>query len=230
MKNINILIVEDDADINNLLCGIMQKNGYHTRCAYSGSEAEVYLNMYEYHLVLLDLMLPGITGEDLIKRIRKVKLMPIIVISAKDSPDSKIDVLRLGADDFISKPFDVNEVVARIEAQLRRYVVFSNANIAQNEIVYKDLRMDFENHRVFVQETEIMLTSKEFSILELLLRYPNKVFTKANLFENVWNDRFMGDDNTVNVHISNIRSKIAVLDPDTEYIQTVWGIGFKMHE
>ncbi len=230
MKNINILIVEDDADINNLLCGIIQKNGYHTRCAYSGSEAEVYLNMYEYHLVLLDLMLPGITGEDLIKRIRKVKLMPIIVISAKDSPDSKIDVLRLGADDFISKPFDVNEVVARIEAQLRRYVVFSNANIAQNEIVYKDLRMDFENHRVFVQETEIMLTSKEFSILELLLRYPNKVFTKANLFENVWNDRFMGDDNTVNVHISNIRSKIAIIDPDTEYIQTVWGIGFKMHE
>lgn len=230
MKNINILIVEDDADINNLLCGIMQKNGYQTRCAYSGSEAELYLKMYEYHLVLLDLMLPGITGEDLIKRIRKVKLMPIIVISAKDSPDSKIDVLRLGADDFISKPFDVNEVAARVEAQLRRYVVFSNANIAQNEIVYKGLRMDFENHRIFVKETEVMLTSKEFSILELLLRYPNKVFTKANLFENVWNDRFIGDDNTVNVHISNIRSKVAVIDPDTEYIQTVWGIGFKMHE
>jgi DNA-binding response OmpR family regulator len=230
MKNINVLIVEDDIDINNLLSSIMQRNGYHTRSAFSGSEARMYLEMYDYQMVLLDLMIPAVTGEELIEKIRQVKIMPIIVISAKNTSETKVDVLRLGADDFISKPFDVEEVLARVESQLRRYMVFSNININQKEIVNKGIRMDFENHRIFVNGTEIIRTSKEFSILELFLRYPNKVFTKANLFENIWNDRFMGDDNTINVHISNIRSKIAAVSPDTEYIQTVWGIGFKMQE
>lgn len=228
--SISILVVEDDFDINSLLYGIMQKNGYQARSAFSGSEAELYLEKYDYQLVLLDLMLPGVTGEELIGKIRKVKNMPIIVISAKNAMDTKIDVLRLGADDFISKPFDIEEVLARVESQLRRYLVFSNVSRTRNEIVYKEIRMDLENLRIFVAGTEIVLTSKEFAILELFLRYPNKVFTKANLFETVWNDRFLGDDNTINVHISNIRSKIAAVNPNTEYIQTVWGIGFKMHE
>lgn len=230
MNNINILIVEDDVEINDLLCGIMQRKGYHTRAAFSGSEAKMYLSMYEYQLILLDLMLPAISGETLIEIIRKEKVMPIIVISAKDSSETKIDVLRMGADDFICKPFDVEEVLARAEAQLRRYTVFSHDNNASREIVYKGIRMDFENHRIFVNETEILLTVKEFNILELLIRYPNKVFTKANIFENVWNDQFLGDDNTVNVHISNLRTKLASIDPHTDYIQTVWGIGFKLHE
>lgn len=230
MKNINVLIVEDDVDINNLLSSIMQRNGYHTRSAFSGSEARMYLEMYDYQMVLLDLMIPAVTGEELIETIRQVKIMPIIVISAKNTSETKVDVLKLGADDFISKPFDVDEVLARVESQLRRYMVFSNININQKELLNKDIRMDFENHRIFVNETEIILTSKEFSILELFLRYPNKVFTKSNLFENIWNDRFIGDDNTINVHISNIRSKIAAVSPDKEYIQTVWGIGFKMQE
>jgi DNA-binding response OmpR family regulator len=230
MKNINVLIVEDDVDINNLLSSIMQRNGYNTRSAFSGSEARMYLEMYDYQMVLLDLMIPAVTGEELIEKIRQVKIMPIIVISAKNTSETKIDVLKLGADDFISKPFDVDEVLARVESQLRRYMIFSNIKINQKELVNKDIRMDFENHRIFVNGTEIILTSKEFSILELFLRYPNKVFTKANLFENIWNDRFMGDDNTINVHISNIRSKIAAVSPDKEYIQTVWGIGFKMQE
>jgi DNA-binding response OmpR family regulator len=230
MRNINVLIVEDDVDINNLLSSIMQRNGYNTRSAFSGSEARMYLEMYDYQMVLLDLMIPAVTGEELIEKIRQVKIMPIIVISAKNTSETKIDVLKLGADDFISKPFDVDEVLARVESQLRRYMIFSNIKINQKELVNKDIRMDFENHRIFVNGTEIILTSKEFSILELFLRYPNKVFTKANLFENIWNDRFMGDDNTINVHISNIRSKIAAVSPDKEYIQTVWGIGFKMQE
>lgn len=228
--SISILVVEDDFDINSLLYGIMQKNGYQARSAFSGSEAELCLEKYDYQLVLLDLMLPGVTGEELIDKIRKVKNMPIIVISAKNAMDTKIDVLRLGADDFISKPFDIEEVLARVESQLRRYLVFSNVSMTRNEIVYKEICMDLENLRIFVAGTEIILTSKEFAILELFLRYPNKVFTKANLFETVWNDRFLGDDNTINVHISNIRSKIAAVNPNTEYIQTVWGIGFKMHE
>ena len=230
ISNINILIVEDDEYINKLLCGIMLKSGYNTRSAFSGSEAEMYLKMYDYQLVMLDLMIPAISGEQLITLIRKDKTMPIIVISAKDEPGTKIDVLRLGADDFVSKPFDVEEVTVRVEAQLRRYMVFSRGNAGANTVTYKGITMDIENHRTFINGMEMTLTAKEFSILELLISYPNKVFTKANLFEHVWNDTFLGDDNTVNVHISNIRSKIATADPDTEYICTVWGIGFKMHE
>lgn len=228
--DISILLVEDDGDINNLLYKILSREGYNIRQAYSGSEAKMCLELYDFQLVLLDLMLPGVTGEELISQLRKVKTMPIIVISAKPGQDIKIEVLRLGADDFISKPFDVNEVLARVEAQLRRYMVFSNKEKNEDILKHKDLVLDREKIEVTVKGEEIILTAREFAILELLMEYPNKVFTKANIFEHVWNDEFLGDDNTVNVHISNLRSKLAKADLDTEYIRTVWGIGFKMNE
>ena len=142
--------------------------------------------------------------------------------------DAKIEALRLGADDFISKPFDVNEVLARVEAQLRRYMVFSNTKEKQKILKYKDLVLNPETIEVRVKEKPIALTAREFAILELMMSHPNKVFTKANLFEHVWNEEFLGDDNTVNVHISNLRSKLAKVSPDTEYIKTIWGIGFKI--
>jgi DNA-binding response OmpR family regulator len=229
-ENINILIVEDDVDINNLLNKILSKQGYSVRSAYSGSEAKMCLEQYKFHLVLLDLMLPGVTGEELIAEIRKNNIMPVIVVSAKTGQDTKIDVLRLGADDFVAKPFDVNEVLARVEAQLRRYMVFSSEAGKSNILKHKDLTLNPETVEVQVKDTPIYLTAREFAILELFMSYPNKVFTKANLFEKVWNEEFLGDDNTVNVHVSNLRSKIAKEDPDTEYIHTVWGIGFKMSD
>lgn len=228
-KNNNILVVEDDWDINGLLCKILSQHGYNVRSAYSGSEAKMCIEQFDYDLILLDLMLPGISGEELISDIRKEKLMPIIVISAKTSSQDKISVLKMGADDFISKPFDINEVLARVEAQLRRYIEFSG-NISSNKLSYKNLVLDTDSKQVFVNEKEINLTVREFNILELLLKNQNKVFTRANLFESVWNDQFMGDDNTVNVHISNLRAKISKADKDNEYIQTVWGIGFKLKE
>lgn len=227
-ENINILIAEDDVDINNLLNKILNKEGYNVRCTYSGSEAEMCIEKYDFQLILLDLMLPGITGEELIAKIRKIKTMPIIVISAKIGQDIKIDMLKLGADDFMSKPFDVNEVLARVEAQLRRYMIFSKAAGNQNILKYKNLILNKETLKVEVKGKNIYLTAKEFSILEMLLSYPSKVFTKSNLFETVWGGNYMDDDNTINVHISKIRSKIAEVDPDAEYIHTVWGIGFKM--
>ncbi|WP_035293389.1 response regulator transcription factor [Clostridium sp. KNHs214] len=228
--DISILVVEDDVDINNLLCKILTKEGYKVTGAYSGSEGRMCLERYDFQLVLLDLMLPGVSGEELISYIRRVKTMPIIVISAKLQQDTKIEVLKLGADDFVSKPFDINEVVARVEAQLRRYMIFSNNIEKKNIVAYKDLILDKEKIKVTLKGKAISLTSREFSILELLMTYPNKVFTKANLFQHVWNDEFIGDDNTVNVHISNIRSKIYKIDKNTEYIHTVWGIGFKMSD
>lgn len=154
--------------------------------------------------------------------------MPIIVISAKIGQDTKIKALKLGADDFVSKPFDVNEVLARVEAQLRRYMVFSNKNKKGNILRYKNLTLNTDTLEVKVKGQSIYLTATEFAILQLLMTYPNKVFTKANLFEHIWNDKFLGDDNTINVHISNLRSKISKIDPHTDYIHTVWGIGFKI--
>ena len=173
-------------------------------------------------------MLPGICGEELLREIRKNHVMPIIVASAKTSTEDKISVLRMGADDFISKPFDINEVLARVEAQLRRYTKFSSQNSINNKFTHKNLELDIDSRQVHVNGEEVSLTVREFDILELLITNPNKVFTRANLFESVWKDDFMGDDNTVNVHISNLRSKLSKVDKDNEYIQTVWGIGFKL--
>lgn len=228
-SKINILVVEDDWDINGLLCKILEKEEYSVRAAYSGTEAKMCIEQYDYDLILLDLMLPGVSGEELIREIRKIKVMPIIVISAKTELDNKIEVLKLGADDYICKPFDINEVLARVEAQLRRYINFSISH-KSNRLTHKNIVLDTESREAFIKDKEVALTLREFSILELLMSNPHKVFTRANLFESVWGDDFMGDDNTVNVHVSNLRSKISSVDKDEEYIQTVWGIGFKLKE
>lgn len=228
--NNRVLIIEDDQDINDLLSEILLREGYEVTKAYSGSEGKLCINNNEYDLILLDLMLPGMTGESLIKEIRKTKVMPIIVISAKTIKEDRINVLRLGADDFISKPFDIEEVIARVEAQLRRYTKFSTYVSYNNDIKFKNLSLNKESHQVYVNNELINLTLREYNILELLLTNPKKVFTRGNIFESVWKSEFLGDDNTVNVHVSNLRSKLHNVDKDTEYIQTVWGIGFKLKE
>lgn len=230
MNSANILVVEDDVDINTLLCKMLINQGYNVRGAYSGTEAKMCIEQYDFKLILLDLMLPGISGEKLISHIRKLKTMPIIVISAKPGQDIKLEVLKIGADDFISKPFDIKEVMARVDAQIRRYTIFSKTQEKENILKHKNLILNREKVEATINGEKISLTGREFTILELLMSHPNKVFTKANLFENVWHDEFLGDDNTVNVHISNLRSKLAKSDPNTEYIHTVWGIGFKMSE
>lgn len=224
----NILVIEYDESINNLIYKILIKQGYNVRQAFSGTEGKMLLNMYNFQLVLLDLMLPGMTGEEIIGNIRETKNMPIIVISAKTALDDKVNVLKMGADDFVSKPFDIKEILARVEAQLRRYTKFSIGENSKKVLKYKELVLDKEQIEVRVKNERITLTGKEFSILELLMSNPKKVFTRENLFEHVWNDDFFGDDNTVNVHVSNLRSKISSIDKDNEYIKTVWGIGFKL--
>lgn len=229
-QDIKILVVEDDVDINGLLCELLKRKGYSVRGAFSGTEAKLCLEYENYHMVLLDLMLPGMTGEALISELRQDKTLPIIVISAKLGQETKIEVLKLGADDFVSKPFDTEEVLARVEAQLRRYMIFSKPEGNIKVLKYKELLLDTDAIKVTFKGVEVVLTAREYSILELFMSYPKKVFTRANLFEHVWNDEFLGDDNTVNVHISNLRAKLAKIDPDTDYIQTVWGIGFKMHD
>ena len=228
METSHILVVEDDQDINRLLCRILTDGGYDVRPAFSGSEAVLWAEQYDYDLVLLDLMLPGITGEEFIARMRKKRTMPIIVLSAKAGLEDRVNVLRLGADDFIPKPFDNDEVLARVEAQLRRYKQFSAPGGGQ-VLRCGDLELDREAIRVTAGGREVALTAREFEILSLLMSHPRKVFTREQLYESAWGGEYMGDDNTVNVHISNLRAKLAKAS-DREYIKTVWGIGFKMNE
>lgn len=229
MATYHILVVEDDPDINRLLCRILTDGGYDVRPAFSGSEAVLWAEQYEYDLVLLDLMLPGLTGEEFIAQMRRKKTMPILVLSAKAGLEDRVNVLRLGADDFISKPFDNAEVLARVEAQLRRYRQFSAPAEAGEVLRLGDLVLDREAVRVTAGGKDVALTAREFEILALLLSHPKKVYTREQLYENVWGGEYMGDDNTVNVHISNLRAKLAKASP-TEYIKTVWGIGFKMSD
>ncbi|WP_024614822.1 response regulator transcription factor [Clostridium sp. Ade.TY] len=224
-----ILVIEDDQDINGLIYSILTKEGYNVTQAFSGSEGRMCVELYEYDAVLIDLMLPGMSGEEIIKKIREEKFMPIIVISAKTSQTDKVNALKIGADDFISKPFNIEELLARLEAQLRRYKKFPQEKSEEESIlVYKEIQLDKEKLEVKVKGEVVPLTAKELSILKLLIENPKRVFTKANLFESVWNEEFLGDDNTINVHISNIRSKINKIDKDNEYIKTIWGIGFKL--
>lgn len=229
METYHILVVEDDPDINRLLCRILTDGGYDVRPAFSGSEAVLWAEQYEYDLVLLDLMLPGLTGEEFIAQMRRKKTMPILVLSAKAGLEDRVNVLRLGADDFISKPFDNAEVLARVEAQLRRYRQFSAPAEAGEVLRLGDLVLDREAVRVTAGGKDVALTAREFEILALLMSHPKKVYTREQLYENVWGGEYMGDDNTVNVHISNLRSKLGKVS-DREYIKTVWGIGFKMNE
>ena len=226
MDNIHILVVEDDTDINRLLCTILEGAGYSCRAAFSGSEAMLWAEKYDYDLVLLDLMLPGLTGEEFIACIRAGKTMPIIVLSAKVAVEDRVNALGLGADDYITKPFDNREVLARVEAQLRRSRSFSPA-AGGGELVYGPLRLSREDHTASVNGEEVSLTTREFAILALLMEHPKRAFSRAQIYESVWGEEFMGDDNTVNVHVSNLRAKLSKAAPG-EYIKTVWGIGFKL--
>jgi len=231
VKKGSILIVEDENDVNRLLATILSE--YETKSAFSGTEAAMWLAQKRFDLVLLDLMLPGMTGEEVIADMRRQGIKtPVIVISAKQDVADRVNVLRLGADDFIMKPFEIDEVIARVEAVLRRCVLKEAQDDKKSGesrvLTFKNLTLNHDTRQVVVNDTEVTLTVKEFDILELLLRYPKKVFTRENLFTAIWGEDYFGEDNTVNVHISNLRQKLSKADKNTEYIKTVWGIGFKM--
>ncbi|WP_411843866.1 response regulator transcription factor [Salinicoccus sp. HZC-1] len=222
----NILIVEDDNDINRLLCDIIRQSNHAPQSAYSGTEAVLYIEQRDWDLILLDLMLPGLTGEEILEKVAESSATPVIIISAKDGRQTKIDSLRSGADDFITKPFDVEEVAARIESVLRRYQRITARD--SKVITHKDITVNTDFRTVEVRGRKLTLTAREYTILVLLMSQPGKVFSKANIFESVWNEPFHGDDNTVNVHMSNLRTKLSEADPDETYIDTVWGMGYRM--
>lgn len=223
-----ILIVEDDSDINNLIKTILVKNNYNVEQAFSGTEGKLRLEMQAFDLVILDLMMPGMTGEELVGLIRNELHMgiPVLILSAKNSLNDKVQLLINGADDYLTKPFEPEELLARVIALLRRNRMQS-AEESQN-YQYRNLVLNPLSREVHIKNQLIDLTPYEYEILLLLIQSPDKVFSRDTLYEKVWRNGYYGEDNTVNVHVSNLRKKIAAYDPDEEYIKTVWGIGFKM--
>lgn len=221
-----ILIVEDDTNINNLLKEALTKEGYACEQAFSGTEAGMLLRMNSYALVLLDLMLPGIPGEEVLAGIRAKGNLPVIVLTAKDGLDEKISLLTGGADDYITKPFEIKEVVARIQVQMRH----ASCQEPDRDILsYRELTLNRDTFEVSIAGQALpRITKQEFAILELLLKHPRQVFSKEDIFEYAWEEVYMGETKTLDVHISNIRKKIKAVTPE-EYIDTVWGIGYRLH-
>lgn len=226
-----VLIVEDDNEIGDLLDKYLSNNGYKTDRAMNGLEAINKIEKEDYSLVLLDIMLPFKSGDQVLQKVRESKDVPVIIISAKDMVQTKIDVMRMGADDYITKPFDLDEVLVRVEAVLRRSAGSFGAGqgaAKDKKLVHKNLEMDTTAARVMVNGQEITLTSKEYAILELLLKNPDKMFSKSNIYESIWEDSYIYDDNTLMVHISNLRNKLKDVDPEEEYIETIWGMGYRL--
>ena len=216
------MIIEDDVTINGLLRSIMEQSGYTADSACNGTDGLAMSLHEEYDLILLDLMLPGKSGEEIIKELRKACATPIIILSAKSETHDRIELLRLGADDYITKPFDIDEVLLRIQAVLRR-----TAHQDSNEIVFHELIIKPDSKRVFVNDAELACTATEYAILELLVKNPARIFSKRSLYEIVVGEDYLQEDNTMNVHISNLRRKIAK-HTDQKYIETVYGMGYRL--
>ena len=222
-----IAIIDDDIHIGDMLREVLVQEGYSVLRAYSGTEALYLLSQNKPDLVLLDLMLPGITGEAVLEEIRKKGNLPVIVLTAKDSLDEKVEVLTSGADDYITKPFEIREVLARVQVQLRHKE--EKEAEEQHTLSFKDMVLNRNTFQVEIAGKILpKITKQEFAILELLLRNPKQVFSKEDIFEYAWDEPYIGETKTLDVHISNIRKKIKQVTSE-EYIETVWGIGYRLH-
>lgn len=219
----SILIIEDDAEINDMLRILLRQNGYQTISAYSGTEG-LLVHSKDVSLILLDLMLPGRSGEDIIRELKEKHNVPVIVTSAIHDVGKKVDLFSLGADDYVTKPFHNEELLARIGARLRM-----NTDVDTSDpLTYKDIVLNMTDYSVICNGRLLELSRHEFALLQLLMERPERTCTKSLIYDTIWNDENSADDNTLNVHISKLRKKLKSANPDTEYIETVWGIGYRL--
>lgn len=233
MNKHKILLVEDDMEISEMLRNYLSTENYELVCAADGEEACSVFDKSAFSLVLLDLMIPKISGMEVMQHIRANSVVPIIIVSAKDTETDKALGLGLGADDYITKPFSVVEVLARIKANIRRTEQYSNLSgvpVAPETLSIGDLTLNLTDYTAIKAGKKIELTAKEFEILKLLMQNPKRVYTKEQLYFLVWKDNYCGDENAVNVHISRLRNKIEDDSRNPRYILTVWGIGYKLGE
>lgn len=218
-----ILIIEDDPDINRMLQLLLRQNGYGTVSAYSGTEG-LLVHGKNISLVLLDLMLPGRSGEEIIRELKQRHGVPIIVMSAIHDVNKKVGLFALGADDYVTKPFHNEELLARIAARLR-----TGADAPENErLVYKELVLDKTEFTATCGGAPLELSRHEFLLLALLMENAGRTCTKSRIYDSVWDDENSADDNTLNVHISKLRKKLKECRPDADYIETVWGVGYRL--
>jgi DNA-binding response OmpR family regulator len=229
---INILVIEDDREINQLISKYLSKEGYQVISVFDGREALIKLSSEMFQLVILDLMLPYVDGYEVLRKIRGNSKIPVLILTSKCEETEKIIGLGLGADDYMTKPFSIGELTARVKAQIRRYLFFSIGEGGRENQVLKHLgiEMNLDNHMVKIDDEAVMLTAKEFEILKLFMSNPQKVFTKTQVFNSVWGEEYMNDENTVMVHIRRLREKVEKDPSNPRYIQTVWGIGYKLTE
>lgn len=224
-----ILLVEDDTEISDMLRNFLISENFEVTAAFDGESACGEFFADEYSLVLLDLMIPKKSGMEVMRSIREKSTVPIIILSAKDTDSDKTLGLGLGADDYITKPFSVTEVLARIKANIRRTTQYVAGNAREETVLKRGaLSLDINDYSVLKKGERKELTAKEFEILKLLMQNPKKVYTKEQIYSHVWNDAYFGDENAVNVHISRLRNKIEDNPRDPRIVVTVWGIGYRL--
>ncbi|MDO7906272.1 response regulator transcription factor [Paenibacillus sp. JX-17] len=230
----NLLIIEDDPEISCMVAEYLAAEGYHSTVVHDGEQALPQFLSASYDLVLLDLMLPKLNGMEVLRRIREHSRVPILILSAKGNEVDKALGLRFGADDYIAKPFSLIELAARVQASIRRatqYAVPEPSSLDEPSLLcYAELRMDPDNFKVWKGEQEVKLTAKEFQILKLFIQHPTRVYTKAMLYQQVWNEEYYGDENVINVHMRRLREKIEEDPSHPRYIRTLWGIGYRLGE
>ena len=229
-----ILVAEDDKNTRRLMEAVLKEHGYHPILACDGLEALKLLDTHHVDLVILDIMMPGMDGMEMCRKIRETNNIPIIMLSAKSADLDKILGLGTGADDYVTKPFNPLELTARVKSQLRRYTQLnpnSNAHAAaKNEIAIRGLVINKDNHKVIVYDEEVKLTPIEFDILYLLASNPGRVFSTDEIFEKVWNEKVYEANNTVMVHIRRLRGKMKEDTRQNKIITTVWGVGYKIEK
>lgn len=234
-----ILIIDDEKEIRDLINIYLKGEGFETILAEDGEQALEILKNTRVDLMILDIMMPKIDGIEVCMKVREERNTPIIMLSAKAEDMDKILGLTTGADDYVTKPFNPLELVARVKSQLRRYISLNNVNTAVSReesvsskdiLIVDDLKINIENHQVFLGDIEKKLTPTEFEILALLAQNRGKVFSIQNIYESVWNEEFMESDNTVMVHIRKIREKLETNPRKPQYIKTVWGVGYKIEK
>ena len=221
-----VLVVDDEKLVVKGIRFSLEQDGMEVTCAYDGEEALENAKNTEFDIILLDIMLPKLTGLEVCQQIREFSNVPIVMLTAKDDDMDKIMGLEYGADDYITKPFNILEVKARIKAIMRRTTVRDSASNAPKTIVNGDLRLDCDSRRVYIAGKEVNLTAKEFDVLELLALNPNKVYSRENLLKLVWGSDYPGDVRTVDVHIRRLREKIESNPSEPRYVHTTWGVGY----